>query len=1090
MVNIIRFPPVGNKFQLPTARGFRRSFVDPKWRWAVGDSLLLSLPFWNVSEGSSGQNFDGMDVSSYRRPIVIEAVSNAKPALSRRGRCIDFNNSGWGIKTPRIQLGVAGETKFTIAAVFESDVFGVGSNNDYILKNNKNTGQGYGLHLADGILTAEASTNVLTSSALTLGVTYAAIWTFDEAGDTGRLVISGSDGSFQNIFSSSLTAVYNNGTGNPLVTWVGGRDNGDVIDGRIYCANLWKEFFSEQQCFEWVNDPFGMFRMSSMYFVSAAVAPVGAGALIFNPFSVAAIGEQPHEGVGALTMTAEDLVAVGEQPYEAVGALTLEAMALAAVGVMQSSDVKVSVQSAALSTSGTGTTDLTKAGFGTPKACKIIVSFDTTDDTGVAAQSRVSIGFSDFTNHRCITHQDEDASAKVDCDALKSATKAYVILDAAGVVIIDGTVSTITDGVRLTNTTNTNSDAPFVTVEMFGGADLVDDLRSTTINSTQDGTATITHAGLTDGNEKLIFFIGTDVSGEDSASTGINSAYGVCHISGNDAGGYTFTQRCIGWASDHNNNVGSPFGIITTDRVLDILTETGGQDWGLEVTAFSSSGGTITVTTRDAGAGAGMEVYSLIIDLKDLKAKVGSVDSPTSGATWTPSVSLGFTPQCVGLGLTWRTVEDTVGASDQAGVFGVSSNTGSGEETCHSWYNEDAALETNTNNLFRSRVIDLRDDDVTTVVQDHSHSSFDSGGWTYTINTENETAARKWFYWAIEEVGVSAPTGTSAPTLELFAVACVGEQPHEGTSILTIEIEELVAVGVMQPSGTGVPTLEIEELVAVGVEKFLATGVPTMELLELAAVGVQEFLGTGALVMEIEELVAAGAMQPSGTSTPTLEIEELVAVGQVPFEGVGALVMEIEELAAVGQVPFEGVGALVMEIEELVSSGAMQPSGTGTPTLEIEELVAVGVQKFIGTGALTLEIEELAAVGVQKFLGIGALVMEIEELVAVGEQPHEGVGAPTLEIEELVAVGAQKFLGTGALTMEIEELVAAGSAGEPEGVGALTLEIEELAAVGLMEADGTGTLTLEIEELAAVGVGAAAAGSLWPPMRRRRRPGR
>ena len=243
---------------------------------------------------------------------------------------------------------------------------------------------------------------------------------------------------------------------------------------------------------------------------------------------------------------------------------------------------------------------------------------------------------------------------------------------------------------------------------MFGGPDQAIDLRSTGINSSQDGTATITHAGLTDGNDKLIFFIGTDISGEDSASSGINNSFGVCHITGNDAGGYTFVQRAMGWASDHNNVAGSPSAIISTDRVLDIITEAGTQDWGLEVTAFSSSGGTITITTRDASAGANMEVYSLIVDLDDRKAKVGSVDSPFSGATWTPSVALGFTPQYVCLGITGLVNEDTISSGGAAGLHGISSNAGTGEETCHTWYNEDAAPTISTNNLFRSLAIDVR----------------------------------------------------------------------------------------------------------------------------------------------------------------------------------------------------------------------------------------------------------------------------------------------------------------------------------------------------------------------------------------------
>ena len=139
------------------------------------------------------------------------------------------------------------------------------------------------------------------------------------------------------------------------------------------------------------------------------------------------------------------------------------------------------------------------------------------------------------------------------------------------------------------------------------------------------------------------------------------------------------------------------------------------------------------------------------MDLDDRKAKVGSVDSPISGTSWTPSVSLGFTPQYVGLGLTPLSVENFIASATEAGSIGISSNTGSGEETCHTWYNENGAPTTNTNNLFRSRVIDIRNDDTSVLLQDHSHSSFNSGDWTHTINEENVSAPDKWFYWTIEE---------------------------------------------------------------------------------------------------------------------------------------------------------------------------------------------------------------------------------------------------------------------------------------------------------------------------------------------------
>ena len=410
-------------------------------------------------------------------------------------------------------------------------------------------------------------------------------------------------------------------------------------------------------------------------------------------------------------------------------------------------DVKVAVVSAALSTSGTGTTDFTKASFGTPKACIVLLTFDDADNTSVAGEGRYSIGFTDFTLNKCVGHQDEDASASVDCDVFKASDKCYVMLGIGGSPRIDGSASTITDGVRLTNTTNIGGDAPFATVIMFGGADLAVSLDVVIPPNSVGGTVVTT----TSIDQDLVFFITSKTGVEDAGNSGIDISFGVAHIDTSDHA--TFVNRAMGWASDQSNSNGSPALTVRNDRCLKILLENGTANFGEELTAATST--SYTLTERDATSGNNKGIYARALDLDNRKSQIVRVDGPTSGATWDPTVSLAFTPQYVGLGLTHAQSENAVEADADAGGAGISSVSGSGEETCHSFYNEDAAATTNTNNLFRSRAIDLRSHDVATVVQDHSFLSFDSTGWTYTINTENEAIARKWFYWAIEEAAVA-----------------------------------------------------------------------------------------------------------------------------------------------------------------------------------------------------------------------------------------------------------------------------------------------------------------------------------------------
>ena len=613
--------------------------------------------------------------------------------------------------------------------------------------------------------------------------------------------------------------------------------------------------------------------------------------------------------------------------------------------------VKVAVVSGAISSGAAGTADFTKSGFGTPKACIVLLSFDPTDNASVAAEGKASIGFSDFTNHRCITHQDEDGSAKVDCDTRKSATKAYVILNVGGAVDIDGTASTIADGVRLTNTTNGSGSAVFATVIMFGGADLEVSLDSVNVLATVDVSQTTVTTGFP---PDLVFFIGVDIAGEDTTSTGINSSFGVVDISNDFA---TIINRCMGWASDHNDNEGIPSSVIRNNRALTMITEAGAQDWGIELNAATAT--SYTIITRDVSPGAGMEVYALALNLDDRGSKVGSVDSPISGATWSPSVSLGFTPQHVGLGLTHSQTEGVInnpsgGSGEAAGALGLSFNTGAGEEACHSWYNENLAATINANNLFRSRAIDLRDHNVSTVIQDHSHLSFDSGGWTYTINTENETIARKLFFWAIE-------------------VEAAGETPVSQTVISNYEALEGVPQTAVSPFET---SLELAPTIISpyeALEEALQTNIPPFEALQgLSPIVVSPFEAAGTIIKALVKNYEASLDLISSTLSPYEALEGAEQTDVAVFKALGGIAATVvSNFEAAGTI----IKALLKNYEtsiDLISSAASPYEAlegllkqTASPFEALEGLSSTTASPFEAAGTLiktlTKNYEALAA---------------------------------------------------------------------------------------------------------------------------------
>ena len=435
-------------------------------------------------------------------------------------------------------------------------------------------------------------------------------------------------------------------------------------------------------------------------------------------------------------------------------------------------DVQVAVVFDQISVADTGSVDITKVGFGTPKACIVLIGNENTDGASVATKHQCSIGFSNFTDNFCVTSTDKRNISTVDCLTLRSAITCYQLIQEDGSLLVKGVATAITDGVRLTNTENIGT-VKLITVIMFGGEDLQVSLARVILDANQDGSIGVG----TNIDQDLVFFLGAGTTTEESSVSGIQRSFGVAHIDTSDHS--TFVNRCMAWASDNGATGGSPASVVRNDRCLKILTESGSDAWGLEV--VSASVDTYVIKKKDDDIDVGgltMEVYALALDLDDRVSKIGSVDSPISGSSWSPEVSLGFTPQYVGIGLTQVRVEGAIETDEDAGVFGISSNTGAGEEVCQSWYNEDAADPTRTFSLFRSRAIDLRNDDASIVMQDHSHSSFLNGGWTYTINAENETAAAKWFYWAIEEAfnsnrrpaGTNLALSTSAPTFPRVTV--------------------------------------------------------------------------------------------------------------------------------------------------------------------------------------------------------------------------------------------------------------------------------------------------------------------------------
>ncbi len=404
-------------------------------------------------------------------------------------------------------------------------------------------------------------------------------------------------------------------------------------------------------------------------------------------------------------------------------------------------DVRVAVVNGVFGGTVVDTTlDLTETGFGTPKAAMIMVSRAANDDGTPESHLGLSIGFTDFTDDRYLSIQAEDAGTNEDCDEIKGLNNVFMIMDVAGSDGGSGSVSTITDGIRLN--VDVALDIQYrVTAVLFGGADLTAKVGSHTLTNVLVGETNTDDPGIA---WDMLFFLSIESANEDSKQVDVEMSFGVATRD--------LTQKATGFAINHNQATGRPSAVMRNNRCCNVLKDNGIEAISLELTAAGTTN--FTTTVRENDIASGRKAYFLALTLDDRSFEVGSIDSPTASGDWSKT-GLGFMPQVVGLGLLAVTSENVVDESGPAGSLGFSFNSGSGAEGCASAYDEDGAATINTNSLYKTQAVLLLDDVTTSTLYDLDHSSFDSGGWTYSQTGTPSVTATKWWYWSIEEAAVA-----------------------------------------------------------------------------------------------------------------------------------------------------------------------------------------------------------------------------------------------------------------------------------------------------------------------------------------------
>ena len=269
---------------------------------------------------------------------------------------------------------------------------------------------------------------------------------------------------------------------------------------------------------------------------------------------------------------------------------------------------------------------------------------------------------------------------------------------------------------------------------LFGGADLdvvvgTLDASSLTSGSTVSATVNI------DMTNAALVLVGNDTnysSGSSPATSSTRQAIGMGSYDGT-----TFRQAAVMVAENNGQGAGDPCSYLNDSRIFQRCNiDSGLAEYALEWTAADST--SFTLTVRDSTAASTAKIGYIAFALpSDWNAYVSVEDIPTSGTNpiaFAPGFS-GWTPQVLFQVLTMMEAVNTAYNSALAGSLGIRVAIGTGSDDGYTIasaveYNADP---TNTEcGVYDSGF--LNEDDGTAGI-DMDLSSFDSGGWSETINT-------------------------------------------------------------------------------------------------------------------------------------------------------------------------------------------------------------------------------------------------------------------------------------------------------------------------------------------------------------------
>lgn len=370
--------------------------------------------------------------------------------------------------------------------------------------------------------------------------------------------------------------------------------------------------------------------------------------------------------------------------------------------------------------------DLKQTSFGTPTAAIIIAcAGNSTNSTDTDAQ--MSIGFWDGTNKATHGIKSEDNLTTTTTQRTDDHTYGLTFMEgfSGGFLLTQYSISSITDGIRLTCSTDNTTRQRYVTVILLKGVSAA--VGSIAAAGSISGTSTSASLGFA---PKLILFstIGNNVDNTQTSNS--NFAIGVADVNGgiHCSGSYQRTGRTT-----------SEWTTVYSDTYLCFPTRN-----SIDCELTVSNWGTDDFTIRNEVDADASYWHYLALGGADLSYEIGGTTTKTT--TGTQSYTTTNQPDALMLALSQSTAVDTLNlSSDNESVsWGMSDGT---NDYCHAIAGGDGLSTTNEQSMSHAdRVMDLDSESSGfSALLDASVDSFNSTDFTLNYSVASGSAHRFWW---------------------------------------------------------------------------------------------------------------------------------------------------------------------------------------------------------------------------------------------------------------------------------------------------------------------------------------------------------